>query len=102
MPEVNVNLSLANVCAGQLEEEFQKLYPTLVASLKHGDKAGLTITLELKRVPDTDTMVSVNYRVAPKFPSKSKTSVCQLTGDHKLKTEPPVQKVVSMSLAQSI
>jgi hypothetical protein len=98
MGDFKVPLTLSTVCGGKLEEEFQHLYPALLSQLKHGDKATINITLEMKRVQDTATMLNLSYKITPRFPAKSKSSVCQITGDNKLRTEEPQVpvKVVNM------
>lgn len=91
--DFKVPLTLSTACGGKLEEEFQNLYPAILSQLKHGDKATVSITLDFKRVPDTTTMVNLGYKVTPKFPAKSKASVCQLTGDNMLRTDEPQRPV---------
>lgn len=94
-----VPLSLSTVCGGKLEEQFQELYPAMLATLKEGSKASIAITIEFQRVKDTTTMVNVGYKLTPRWPARSKASVCQITGDgKKIMTEKPVEKpkVVSM------
>lgn len=96
--DFKVPLTLSTACSGKLEEEFQHLYPAMLAQLKEGDKATITITLDLKRVPDTATMLNLAYKIKPTWPAKSKSSVCQITGDNQLKTEEPPApvKIVNM------
>jgi hypothetical protein len=78
---------------GALEEEFQRQYPSLIENLKHGEKASLTINLEIKRVPDTTTMMSLGYKIATKAPARSNATVAQVFGDGRLKVEKPAPKV---------
>jgi len=85
-------LSLATICMGKLEEDFQELYPRLLASLKHGSKASVSIKIEFQRVAETETMVNTNYSIKPNFPAKSKASICQITDGFKLKTDEVPQK----------
>lgn len=93
----SVPVSLATICGGQLEEDFQALYPAMLAQLKHGDKASITITITLERVKNTDTMINASVKVAPKWPAKARASICQLTGDGRLKTEePPRPKTIQL------
>lgn len=97
--EYEVPLSLSNVCGGKLDMEFQEKYQAAMATLKEGQKATITINLELSRVKGTSTMVNVGYKLTPKFPAVGDNSVCQIDGDGKLLTEKPVKdqiKVVSM------
>lgn len=98
MGDFKTPLTLSNMCGGKLEQEFQDLYPAMLTQLKHGDKATVTITIDMKRVPETNTMLNLSYKITPRFPAKSKSSVCQITGDNKLKTEEPPApvKVVNM------
>lgn len=95
--EFNAPLTLSTVCGGKLEEEFQELYPAVLANLKQDDKAALNITINIKRVPETSTMISLEYKITPKFPARRRASICQETGDFKLKTEEP-QKAQVLSL----
>lgn len=92
------NLSLSNICAGKLEEDFQALYPRLVAALKDGDKAAVSITIEVQKVPDTSTMVNVRYSMSPKFPARKKESICQFDDGFKLHTEKVPEKIDNLKL----
>lgn len=93
MGNFGIPLTLSTACSGKLEEEFQRLYPAMLAQLKESDKATITITLDMKRVPDTTTMLNLTYKIKPTWPAKAKSSVCQITGDNKLKTDEPVAPV---------
>lgn len=90
--QYEVPLTLATVCGGALEEEFQKAYPGLVKNLKQGEKATVTITLEIKRVPETTSMMSLSYKVAAKAPARSNATVAQIFGSDKLMVEPAAPK----------
>lgn len=90
MPK-EVVLSLENVCNGELNEEFQSIIPLVMSQLKHGGKASIGITLEIKRIDNTDTMVSVSYKMKHTVPPTVKSSICQVTGDNMLKTEEPIK-----------
>ena len=94
MPTGNFDtpLSLATVCEGDLEEEFQEMYPKLIAALREGDKGTITITLEIARIENTDSMLKVGYKIKPQLPSKGKASICAITKGNKLLSEAPVQK----------
>ena len=50
-----VAVSLATICEGELEQQFQALIPALLQRLKHGTKTGVTIKVEFKRIPNTLT-----------------------------------------------
>ncbi len=56
--------------------------------------------MDFKRMKDTATMFDVTYKITPKFPAQSKSSLCQVTGDCKLVTEKPAPKAEVVSLFQ--
>jgi len=93
-----VAVSLSTVCAGDLEQRFQEIIPQLISRLGQGQKANISINLEFKRVPDTNTMVSTSFTITPKYPALKKASICQIVDGFGLKTEAPVDKpkVVNM------
>lgn len=91
-------VSLSTICGGGMEEQFQAIYPALIAQLRDGNKASLSITIDFKKVPDTTTMVTTSYKLTPKFPASGKASICQLTSDYKLRTDPPAEKPKVVSL----
>jgi hypothetical protein len=96
--EQQVPISLANVCEGGLEEQFQRMYPALIASIKPGKSASISFNITFKRLEDTATMVNTSFSVTPKFPAIKKASICQITGENKLKTDAPVEKVIPLNL----
>lgn len=87
-----VNLSLSNICGGELEKQFQSLVPALLLNLKYKQTASINIKIDFKRIEDTATMISTAYSCSPKFPAVKKSSLCKQTGDNRLTTEPPVEK----------
>jgi len=87
--DFSVPLTLSSVCEGKLEEEFQKMYPDLVESLGAKGKASVAITLQMQRVPDTQTMIRMDYKIKPTFPPVERSSVCQIDKECKLKTDAP-------------
>ena len=91
MPD-QVKLSLATLCVGQLEEQFQKLYPAVIASLGDGEKGSLSITIEFSKLPDTSTIVGTSFKVKPNYPSKGKAAICQIDSDGRLSTDPVPEK----------
>jgi len=93
-----VELTLSTICEGNLEAEFQSFIPALLSQLKHGQKATVAITIDIKRVADTSTMITAAYSITPKFPAIKKASICRMTGDNKLITEeaPEPMKVVNL------
>lgn len=95
---MEVPVSLSTICAGALEEQFQSIMQALIPQIKHGQKGSVSINIDFKRVENTTTMVTTAYKITPKFPAMSKASICQVTGDNRLKTEAPADrpKVVNL------
>lgn len=95
---MEVPVSLSTICAGALEEQFQQIMQALIPQIKHGQKGSVSISIDFKRVENTTTMVTTAYKITPKFPAMSKASICQVTGDNRLKTEAAVErpKVVNL------
>ncbi|MEN6567158.1 MAG: hypothetical protein ABFC57_12760 [Veillonellales bacterium] len=91
---MEIPVSLSTICGGALEEQFQQVYPAVIAQLRTGNKGSVSITIDFKKVPDTTTMVSTSYKLTPKFPASGKASICQLTDKFGLKTEPPAENKV--------
>lgn len=87
--DFSVPLTLSTVCEGKLDEEFQRMYPELVESLGEKGKASVSITIQMQRVPDTQTMVRMDYKIKPTFPPVERSAVCQIDKGYKLKTDAP-------------
>ena len=87
--DFSVPLTLSSLCEGKLEEEFQRMYPEVIESLGEKGKGSLTITINFQRVPDTVTMVRMDYKIKPTFPPRERSSVCQIDKEFKLKTDAP-------------
>lgn len=98
MTDIEIPLSLSSICGGELEEQFQRLYPALLSQCREGDKASVAITVEFERVKDTTTMVKTKFKLTPKFPATSKASLCRFDDDFRVKTEPAVEKPQVVSL----
>lgn len=98
--DYEVPLSLSVIDGGKLEEDFQVAYRAVIANLRDGEKAGITITIELSRVKNTTTMINMDSKLAMRLPPRKSSSACQITGDGKqLLAEKPIKenvKVVSM------
>lgn len=97
--ELNEPLSLANLCSGQLEGDFQDLYRKIIEVMGSGDKASISINIKLERVKDTASMFNVGYEVTPKYPAKTKSSMVRMGADRTLCTEKTLQskpKVVGL------
>ncbi len=84
---MNEPLNLANLCGGELEHDFQILCRKLVKNLDEGEKASLSINIDLARVPDTMSMFTVGYKVTPKYPAKGRSSMVRVNKDDVLCTE---------------
>lgn len=96
-----VQVSLTTICGGALEEQFQSLIQAIIPQIKHGQKGSIAINIDFKRVENTSTMVTTSYKMTPKFPAISKASICQVTGDNRLKTEAPVERPKVVNLFNS-
>lgn len=57
MNEKQQVLNLTNICDGKLEAEFEEMYKDALRKISKGQKAKITINIEMLRVPDTDTIV---------------------------------------------
>jgi len=90
--EMDTPLSLSTICGGKLEEAFAELYPKVVAAMKQGDKASLSISVGIEKMKDSEIMFGLSYSIKPNFPARSKASLCVVNNDHKLLTDKPVQK----------
>ena len=80
-------LTLENLCGGTLSQQFEALYPDMIAHCKSGEKCSMSITINFERVPDTATMVRTDYTLKTKTPGFSKASLCVMDADFGLKTE---------------
>ncbi|MBZ4655130.1 MAG: Tsac [Peptococcaceae bacterium] len=96
--ELVQNLSLANVCRGELEADFQRHYPEVIAALKSGQTGSITIKLDFQR-KDEGQMIWINYSISKSLPKVKKVHYAQMTSDFQLKTEaPPKKKESNLSL----
>lgn len=91
-------LTLMNICGGTLAQQFEAIYPDILARCGSGEKAKLTIAIEFERVKDTSTMVRAAYTIKTKTPGYGKSSLCQMDADFGLKTEPPEEIPQPISL----
>lgn len=82
-------LTLQNFCGGSLAQQFENLYPDILARCSSGEKASMTIAIEFERVKDTATMVRTAFKIRTKTPGFGKASLCQMDADFNLKTDPP-------------
>ena len=85
--DFTVPVSLSSICEGNLEEEFQRMYPELIAAINDPkDKASITITIALKRVAETTSMLTTAYSIKPTFPAIARSSMCRIGQGNKLQT----------------
>lgn len=56
MPEMDTLLDLSTLCNGELNEEFINLYPRMLGALNEGEKATVSITIEVSRPKNISTM----------------------------------------------
>lgn len=63
MNEKQQVLNLTNICDGKLEAEFEEMYKDALRKISKGQKAKITINIEMLRVPDTDTIVELGYNI---------------------------------------
>ncbi|MDR3279296.1 MAG: hypothetical protein LBT23_02185 [Synergistaceae bacterium] len=85
-----------------LNDEVRRLLAALSGSMvNEDDKASIGITIGLKRVRDTETMLEISYKVKPTFPSKARQILAHsdLYGNLKVDATPaqmnlfPIQKI---------
>lgn len=82
----NAKIDLDLSTLGNLNHEVRGLLPLLLNSIPVDDaktKARLNICIELKRLPDSTTGVSVSYSAKPVYPKKAQSLLCRadLTGN---------------------
>lgn len=99
--DFSVDLDLATICNGELNEDFKVYYQDVMGALKKGEQGKVTINVTIKRLPDMDTIVGVEYDIKSQKPSKKRTGVASLVdrnGVISLKTDKPVNKVLNISM----
>lgn len=101
MGGMDTPLSLSTVCGGKLEEAFMELYPKVIAAMKQGDKASLSISIGIEKMKDSEIMFGLSYTIKPNFPARSKASLCVVNNDGQLLTDKPAQKPEVVKLFQN-
>jgi hypothetical protein len=81
-------LTLQNLCGGELDLQFQAMYPELIARCAAGESASMTVTIEFERVKDTATMVTASYKMKTRTPAFGRSSLCVMDANFGLSTEP--------------
>lgn len=69
----NVMLDLSTMEG--LNEEVRRLFQALSSSMGPEDKASINISIELKRIKDTESLINVTYKVKPTYPGKARQIV---------------------------
>ena len=82
MNEKQQVLNLTNICDGKLEAEFEEMYKDALRKISKGQKAKITINIEMLRVPDTDTIVELGYNIKSTLPA-----ICSYADDFTVKVD---------------
>ena len=81
-------LTLSNVCDGKLDKQFQRKYPEVLANLKDGQKATVTISIAIARPEGSATMVGITGKMTTKMPpSDAMVSLYSFDEGFNVKTE---------------
>lgn len=87
--DIQVALGLDTLNEGSLQRDFKELLPKIVREIyENGGKGSISIVIELAKVPDTASLVSSNYKISHKLPTRKKTGICTMDKNFKLKTDP--------------
>lgn len=87
MNEKQQILNLTNICDGKLEAEFEEMYKDALRKISKGQKAKITINIEMLRVPDTDTIVELGYNIKSTLPAISRRAIGSYTDDFTVKVD---------------
>ncbi len=87
MNEKQQVLNLTNICDGKLEAEFKEMYKDALRKISKGQKAKITINIEMLRVPDTDTIVELGYNIKSTLPAISRRAIGSYTDDFTIKVD---------------
>lgn len=90
MPEFGADteiLTLSNLCNGELAADFAANLKEIMGSITGSQKGTISITLEIKRAENTQTMVNVGYAIKHALPAKKQSSMCFIDGALNVKTE---------------
>jgi len=86
-------LSLANICEGKLNGQFQRQYPEVFSDLKAGQKASVTISLTLSRPEGSTMMASISGKIAVKMPAAaSVTGLYAFNDKYEIKADMPQEE----------
>jgi hypothetical protein len=81
-------LSLANICEGKLESEFQEAYTAIMSRLRPGKTGTVNISVKLKRMDNTATMTEIGYSLNAKLPEQKRACIGEIADGGLLKVEP--------------
>ena len=87
MNEKQQVLNLTNICDGKLEAECEEMYKDALRKISKGQKAKITINIEMLRVPDTDTIVELGYNIKSTLPAISRRAIGSYAGDFTVKVD---------------
>ena len=87
MNEKQQVLNLTNICDGKLEAEFEEMYKDALRKISKGQKAKITINIEMLRVPDTDTIVELDYNIKSTLPAISRRAIESYADDFTVKVD---------------
>lgn len=87
MNEKQQVLNLTNICDGKLEAEFEEMYKDALRKISKGQKAKITINIEMLRVPDTDTIVELGYNIKSTLPAISRRAIGSYADDFTVKVD---------------
>ena len=85
MNEKQQVLNLTNICDGKLEAEFEEMYKDALRKISKGQKAKITIHIELLRVPDT--IVELGYNIKSTLPAISRRAIGSYADDFTVKVD---------------
>ena len=87
MNEKQQVLNLTNICDGKLEVEFEEMYKDALRKISKGQKAKITINIEMLRVPDTDTILELGYNIKSTLPAISRRAIGSYADDFTVKVD---------------
>jgi hypothetical protein len=91
-------LSLANICEGKLESEFQEAYTAIMGQLRSGKTGTINISIKLKRMDNTATMTEIGYSLNAKLPPQKRACIGEIVDGGRLKVEPVPENVAQLKL----
>lgn len=96
-----VGFDLSSACNGELNSDFLQEVSNLLLLMKKGEKSSISIKVEVERLANADSLVSVSYSINSKKPDKkvaSFASISQVKDQLFLMTDEPVIHVSNVTL----